>query len=115
MPTRRRRRRPRTSTGAKCACSSTAGRSSSKGRDRKSTRLNSSHRCISYAVFCLKNKIQDRKVHLLKVKVVVPSFLKRHIEYPFHYHIRNGNLKSHLRYHFYSYAFFNKLYTLPIV
>src|ERR1017187_4479341 len=23
--------------------------------DRKSTRLNSSHRCISYAVFCLKN------------------------------------------------------------
>src|SRR5437762_11371216 len=25
--------------------------------DRKSTRLNSSHRCISYAVFCLKKKI----------------------------------------------------------
>src|SRR5437763_11941173 len=24
--------------------------------DRKSTRLNSSHRCISYAVFCLKKK-----------------------------------------------------------
>src|ERR1017187_4932292 len=24
------------------------------GTDRKSTRLNSSHRCISYAVFCLK-------------------------------------------------------------
>src|SRR5437879_10777800 len=29
-------------------------------RDRKSTRLNSSHRCISYAVFCLKQK-KDRK------------------------------------------------------
>src|SRR5437764_10945914 len=29
-------------------------------RDRKSTRLNSSHRCISYAVFCLKKKkIED--------------------------------------------------------
>src|SRR5437879_8748130 len=28
-------------------------------RDRKSTRLNSSHRCISYAVFCLKKKIQN--------------------------------------------------------
>src|SRR5437762_3861812 len=28
-------------------------------RDRKSTRLNSSHRCISYAVFCLKKKIND--------------------------------------------------------
>src|SRR5437763_4745984 len=27
--------------------------------DRKSTRLNSSHRCISYAVFCLKKKKQE--------------------------------------------------------
>src|SRR5437763_7189457 len=29
-----------------------------KSLDRKSTRLNSSHRCISYAVFCLKKKIK---------------------------------------------------------
>src|SRR5437764_2791544 len=29
------------------------------GKDRKSTRLNSSHRCISYAVFCLKKKKQQ--------------------------------------------------------
>src|SRR5437879_7199381 len=29
-------------------------------RDRKSTRLNSSHRCISYAVFCLKKKNQRK-------------------------------------------------------
>src|SRR5437762_7216539 len=28
--------------------------------DRKSTRLNSSHRCISYAVFCLKQKKHKR-------------------------------------------------------
>src|ERR1017187_10031699 len=28
----------------------------SANRDRKSTRLNSSPRCISYAVFCLKNE-----------------------------------------------------------
>src|SRR2546426_7382189 len=28
-------------------------------RDRKSTRLNSSHLVISYAVFCLKKKIND--------------------------------------------------------
>src|SRR5437762_8341425 len=28
--------------------------------DRKSTRLNSSHRCISYAVFCLKKKKQQK-------------------------------------------------------
>src|SRR5437879_8806492 len=27
--------------------------------DRKSTRLNSSHRCISYAVFCLKKKTNN--------------------------------------------------------
>src|SRR3712207_8793948 len=31
-------------------------RSSGVGRDRKSTRLNSSHANISYAVFCLKKK-----------------------------------------------------------
>src|SRR5437763_10288214 len=30
------------------------------GQDRKSTRLNSSHRCISYAVFCLKKKKKER-------------------------------------------------------
>src|SRR5437764_4846680 len=29
--------------------------------DRKSTRLNSSHRCISYAVFCLKKKTNIKK------------------------------------------------------
>src|SRR5437879_11147230 len=28
--------------------------------DRKSTRLNSSHRCISYAVFCLKKKMRRK-------------------------------------------------------
>src|SRR5437763_9209877 len=29
--------------------------------DRKSTRLNSSHRCISYAVFCLKKKKKNKQ------------------------------------------------------
>src|SRR5437879_8527908 len=29
--------------------------------DRKSTRLNSSHRCISYAVFCLKKKKKKKR------------------------------------------------------
>src|SRR5437762_10309269 len=33
-----------------------AGLGSAALADRKSTRLNSSHRCISYAVFCLKKK-----------------------------------------------------------
>src|SRR5437763_10871414 len=32
-------------------------------RDRKSTRLNSSHRCISYAVFCLKKKKKKPLTH----------------------------------------------------
>src|SRR5256885_4870150 len=32
------------------------GRTSIRSRDRKSTRLNSSHLVISYAVFCLKKK-----------------------------------------------------------
>src|SRR5439155_4041021 len=34
--------------------------SSSPARDRKSTRLNSSHVAISYAVFCLKKKKQHK-------------------------------------------------------
>src|SRR5437764_12812395 len=32
-----------------------------QGPDRKSTRLNSSHRCISYAVFCLKKKKKKKE------------------------------------------------------
>src|SRR5437762_11461882 len=36
--------------------------------DRKSTRLNSSHRCISYAVFCLKKKKNPKKNELLLYK-----------------------------------------------
>src|SRR5437764_8026585 len=34
-------------------------------RDRKSTRLNSSHRCISYAVFCLKKKKRTQRYETL--------------------------------------------------
>src|SRR5438034_4608833 len=33
----------------------------SRGEDRKSTRLNSSHTVISYAVFCLKKKKKKNK------------------------------------------------------
>src|SRR5207248_10563230 len=36
-------------------------RSAAASRDRKSTRLNSSHRTISYAVFCLKKKKKKKK------------------------------------------------------
>src|SRR3989442_3134046 len=47
---------------------------SSAGRDRKSTRLNSSHVRISYAVFCLKKKkkptAQDRTIQNLHLATV---------------------------------------------
>src|SRR2546428_7096403 len=42
----------------------TADRAPAPDRDRKSTRLNSSHDQISYAVFCLKQK-NDVHVHTL--------------------------------------------------
>src|SRR5438034_5776461 len=35
------------------------------GADRKSTRLNSSHTVISYAVFCLKKKKESKEKHQL--------------------------------------------------
>src|SRR3712207_6923491 len=35
-------------------------------RDRKSTRLNSSHANISYAVFCLKKKKQNLRTHIMR-------------------------------------------------
>src|SRR6266540_5274925 len=37
-------------------------------RDRKSTRLNSSHITISYAVFCLKKKKKKHHTYLIKKK-----------------------------------------------
>src|SRR5437899_8667711 len=37
-----------------------------QARDRKSTRLNSSHLGISYAVFCLKKKINNKQQSISK-------------------------------------------------
>src|SRR5690625_6356857 len=49
----------------------TSARSGPRGRrgpgDRKSTRLNSSHVAISYAVFCLKKKIYKQEKKYLKI------------------------------------------------
>src|SRR5437764_2966551 len=39
-------------------------------QDRKSTRLNSSHRCISYAVFCLKKK-KKKRLNKTRYKVIL--------------------------------------------
>src|SRR5437763_8737432 len=41
--------------------------------DRKSTRLNSSHRCISYAVFCLKKKKKTTTGHHSKAIATTPT------------------------------------------
>src|SRR5437667_5653766 len=38
------------------------------GLDRKSTRLNSSHITISYAVFCLKKKKKNKKHTIIETK-----------------------------------------------
>src|SRR6266496_6310872 len=52
----------RTRRGRTRACGSPSG---SRRTDRKSTRLNSSHVEISYAVFCLKKKKNKKKHHTL--------------------------------------------------
>src|SRR5438034_6478105 len=62
----------RSASGGCCRCTPTSARRSKKcapatsprpsgSRDRKSTRLNSSHTVISYAVFCLKKKKNKTK------------------------------------------------------
>src|SRR2546430_3760077 len=44
-------------------------------RDRKSTRLNSSHSQISYAVFCLKKKIHN-ETHRCRVSICILNCLE---------------------------------------
>src|SRR5688572_31363848 len=41
-------------------------------QDRKSTRLNSSHSQISYAVFCLKKKTIDNLSNIVKATIFTP-------------------------------------------
>src|SRR5207253_4279619 len=59
------RRRHRTSIPSSC----------SNSRDRKSTRLNSSHVAISYAVFCLKKKSKTIKADSKNFNAQPPSAL----------------------------------------
>src|SRR5207244_4682521 len=39
--------------------------------DRKSTRLNSSHQIISYAVFCLKKKKNNKRIEARSVSIAI--------------------------------------------
>src|SRR2546429_5366927 len=58
----------------------------SSSTDRKSTRLNSSHGYISYAVFCLKKKIRIEHVvdmvHLLELFVGDVSLCDQEVDEP---------------------------------
>src|SRR5947209_12748376 len=60
------------------------------GRDRKSTRLNSSHANISYAVFCLKKKKKEIQSRTKKAKKI-----RMHTARRMYYHpelIENDNM-----------------------
>src|SRR5256885_3584282 len=69
--------------------------SMSPGRDRKSTRLNSSHLVISYAVFCLKKKKREHTQRLLIGQLMrstlhssdYRSTLQSHCRYSLRYHV----------------------------
>src|SRR5262245_62436366 len=54
-----------------------AGGGSAGGRDRKSTRLNSSHLGISYAVFCLKKKKKKKQKVSRNVKEALQAAVAR--------------------------------------
>src|SRR5438132_8022735 len=49
---------------------SASGSSAARTRDRKSTRLNSSHTVISYAVFCLKKKKKTKQQQIQKYEQI---------------------------------------------
>src|SRR5438094_6294752 len=62
-----------------------AVRTATSSQDRKSTRLNSSHRTISYAVFCLKKKTTGQGVNLQVSKQgPTPSqnYTTLHVQFP---------------------------------
>src|SRR5689334_24097532 len=48
-----------------------AGEEHARRRDRKSTRLNSSHSSISYAVFCLKKKKKKTNKTMFTIKNIL--------------------------------------------
>src|SRR5690554_7569800 len=59
-----------------CGCTCRLGGSAEQGgnnQDRKSTRLNSSHVRISYAVFCLKKKKKSPLVSSLNRTTITPN------------------------------------------
>src|SRR5438105_7948506 len=49
--------------------------------DRKSTRLNSSHEWISYAVFCLKKKKKNNTKHTTRKSEIKQIISVNHVQY----------------------------------
>src|SRR2546430_3706892 len=72
------RRSPRHATNGYHPANLGSGERCGAARDRKSTRLNSSHSQISYAVFCLKKKTtsisRPPKSAIYSVTTVLPAF-----------------------------------------
>src|SRR5438552_10971381 len=64
--------RPRAVMSASGTRADSGGRTGLRELDRKSTRLNSSHQIISYAVFCLKKK-KRRRTRALRPRVELPQ------------------------------------------
>src|SRR5690349_22827059 len=67
-------RRRRQSSSRPSACAGKPG--TARPRDRKSTRLNSSHVEISYAVFCLKKKKETNDI-LLRLSTLTRAYAER--------------------------------------
>src|SRR5438309_6257568 len=65
--------------------------------DRKSTRLNSSHSSISYAVFCLKKKKIDRRAARLFLEVETQSELPRYARPPQDHSLPGSPLEDAVR------------------
>src|SRR5689334_24827595 len=83
--------------------------------DRKSTRLNSSHSSISYAVFCLKKKKQITKTTLKKTQSTphpIPPLIISHTSHQCTLFLMSISLPSHSSlYHLYIlYYIFSTIY-----
>src|SRR5437762_11482579 len=80
--------------------------------DRKSTRLNSSHRCISYAVFCLKKKKHitsknhidkyHQQLAILNDPAMLDTLLEREYHSTLFYMIKYGSNNSSALYAIFS-------------
>src|SRR2546426_9260390 len=56
-------------------------RTNCRGSDRKSTRLNSSHLVISYAVFCLKKKKHHEHIHGVRQILIAYPPMQQDLEH----------------------------------